>query len=126
MVFYVVFLTPNRYNGDKHILNLEPVLKNIRRMHEQGNEHFWPFYIEYWGNIFGNIALFAPFGFLLCWLYPKLHRLRIVFYGLALSILIESIQFILHIGVCDIDDVILNVSGAIIGTFLYRKLAMIR
>lgn len=121
LLFYAVFLTPNRYDGgtSTHI-NIIPLLKTAKRFFERGDEHFWPYYIEYWGNIFGNILLFIPFGFLLKCLYPQQSSVRLCAYGCLLSICIELIQFSLQIGVCDIDDVILNVIGTAAGIYLCR------
>lgn len=119
-LFYTVFLTPNRYRGREIEINLVPILTNIQRFYEQGNEYFWPYYIGYWGNIFGNIVLFAPFGFLVSLLYPEKPFRTIVLYGLLVSTGIETLQLILRIGVCDIDDVILNVTGVVTGIGAFR------
>ena len=40
--------------------------------------------------------------------------------GGCLSVIIESLQFVLETGVSDIDDVFFNVCGTIIGFILYR------
>ena len=120
-LFYAVFLTPNRYRGDESArINLLPLLRTVKLFHIQGNEHFWPYYIGYWGNIFGNIILFAPFGFLFKGLYARKSSLSICAYGCLLSVIIEGVQLILRIGVCDIDDIILNVLGVAAGLKLYR------
>ena len=121
-LFYVVFLTPNRYKGGTAAQpNLVPVVETVKQFYEQGNQHFWAYYIGYWGNIFGNIILFIPFGFLLHYLLPAKPRKTILLYGLFTSIGIELTQLFLQIGVCDIDDVILNVMGTATGIFLFTK-----
>ena len=120
-LLYTVFLTPNRYRGDASLqLNLIPVVTTVERFYEQGNQYFWEYYIGYWGNIFGNIFLFIPFGFLLTYLYPKKCFIAVVSYGSLLSISIEIMQLVLRIGVCDIDDVLLNVTGVVTGVVLCR------
>lgn len=125
VLFYVVFLTSNRYRGDTSAhINLIPIVETIRLFYEQGNQHFWDYYIGYWGNIFGNILLFLPFGFLLKKLYPQKSLRRICLYGSLLSIIIECLQLILRIGVCDVDDVILNVTGVATGVLLYQVIKM--
>ena len=93
----------------------------FRRFYEQGNQHFWDYYIGYWGNIFGNVILFLPFGFLIKILNPQKRALTLVLYGFLVSTCIEVLQLLLQIGVCDIDDVILNVTGAGLGIFIYNK-----
>jgi glycopeptide antibiotics resistance protein len=72
----------------------------------------------FYRNIVGNILMFIPFGFTSY--YLKLEKKRVIFYlTLVVSIFIELIQ--LKIGrAFDVDDIILNLVGSIIGYFLYR------
>ena len=72
----------------------------------------------------GNIGWFIPFGFLLSMLLKKSVFFKVVMFGLAFSFVIEMLQFILRKGVAELDDLILNVLGAIIGYFLYRFLSI--
>ncbi len=121
-VFYTVFLTPNRYSANQgRVINVVPVVDTIKRFYGQGNQHFWDYYIGYWGNIFGNIVLFMPFGFLLSYLCSQKRWQRILLYRLFTSIGIELAQLVFCIGVCDIDDVILNVTGAATGIIIYKN-----
>ncbi|PGZ91738.1 VanZ family protein [Bacillus sp. AFS029533] len=63
-------------------------------------------------NIFGNIILFVPFGFIL----TSIKRSKkIILIGLFLSISIEVVQFMMSFRTSDIDDVILNTIGTYIG-----------
>lgn len=60
-----------------------------------------------------NIELFIPFGFLTT---KCCNRYRLVLiYGLLLSTVIEVSQFLLKLGWFDVDDIVNNVTGAIIG-----------
>lgn len=71
-------------------------------------------------NIFGNVFLFSPFGWLgLC--IKKFNRFIpiTVFFLIAISI-IESIQYITGRGVADIDDIFLNTVGMLIGFVLFK------
>ena len=68
-------------------------------------------------NLYGNIAMFVPIGLLLVWLWtsPLIARiLMATIAGAGLSLIIELIQLTLS-RVADIDDVILNGSGALLG-----------
>jgi len=70
-------------------------------------------------NVFGNILLFIPYGFFASY-YLKLEKIYPVL-GLSflISITIETTQ--LFIGrVFDIDDIILNLIGGLIGFSLYH------
>lgn len=73
----------------------------------------------FYRNIIGNILMFVPFGFFTSY-YLKLDKKRIIFYiTLVISIIIELIQ--LKIGrAFDVDDIILNLVGSLLGYFLYR------
>ena len=70
-------------------------------------------------NIIGNILMFVPFGFFTSY-YLKLDKKRIIFYvTFVVSVVIELIQ--LKIGrAFDVDDIILNLVGSIIGYYIYR------
>ena len=66
-------------------------------------------------NLFGNILIFVPFGFFM----PMASRYRSFFltmtYSLGLSILVEAFQFVSRVGSFDVDDIILNTVGGVIG-----------
>ncbi len=71
-------------------------------------------------NIVGNVLMFAPIGFfapILCKKYEHLSRTVLV--GASISLLIECSQLFLARGT-DIDDLILNTLGAVIGYGCYR------
>lgn len=73
-----------------------------------------------WNNILGNICLFLPLG-----VYMQLFRTRKnCLFSIAIisliSLGIELIQFVFGIGVTDIDDIILNSLGGVIGVLLYQ------
>ena len=77
--------------------------------------------IEFIKNIFGNIILFIPYGFLGI-LYPKLNQFKWLFLTFFITInIIEFSQFYFKRGYADIDDVILNTFGAAIGFLIYKK-----
>lgn len=78
-------------------------------------------------NIFGNILLTLPLGYLLPLMLNKIANIKSIFsIGLFFSIGIESIQFILSaiLGytykITDVDDIILNVTGASIGYICFK------
>ena len=67
-------------------------------------------------NIVGNVAAFFPFGFL----YPQAVPERRAFWkvtlrGFVFSLMIETMQLVLMVGIFDVDDIILNVSGVMLG-----------
>lgn len=70
-------------------------------------------------NLYGNIAWFVPFGFLVPLIRQRRGFLATVMGGALLSVMIETVQFFIGTGVTDIDDVIFNTIGTIIGYLLF-------
>ena len=64
-----------------------------------------------WLNLFGNIALFAPVGFIAY----RGSVARAVLVGLVCSLGIEAAQYLFSFGYSDTDDVICNTAGAWLG-----------
>lgn len=67
-------------------------------------------------NVLGNIIGFIPFGmFVKAFLKGERKFLSTILLGLIFTCSIELIQLITKVGICDIDDVILNTLGVFIG-----------
>lgn len=69
-------------------------------------------------NVMGNVLLFVPYGFFSCYIL-KTRKFYVPFILLIVaSVTIETVQY--YIGrVFDIDDIILNIVGGIIGYIIY-------
>lgn len=77
-------------------------------------------------NTIGNILIFLPLGIFLPILFKKYNVLSKVFISsIILSFLIEILQFILQIGQFDIDDILLNSIGTVIGFFIIKTIIKI-
>ncbi|NCU17387.1 VanZ family protein [Pallidibacillus pasinlerensis] len=101
------------FNPDR--INLEPFNKIIETQILVENGHISYLFIE----VFGNICMFIPIGFFLPLLWDKFKNpFLTVFVCLFISFSIETIQLILPRGT-DVDDIILNTSGGLIGYILY-------
>lgn len=75
-------------------------------------------------NLFGNIVVFMPLGFLLAALQKKKSSLATVLICSFFIILFaEFMQLIMKVGVFDIDDIILNLIGCLAGFHAHRILA---
>jgi glycopeptide antibiotics resistance protein len=69
----------------------------------------------------GNFFLFVPFSWSLQSLRgKKIKELNTFIYIVITVSTIESIQYFFNVGTFDIDDFILNISGGIIGVFIFR------
>lgn len=77
---------------------------------------------ELYRSMLMNVFLFVPIGLSLPFaLSENKHPVVItVVMALVFSVSIEVIQFIFALGVCEMDDVIMNTLGAMIGTLGYR------
>lgn len=73
-------------------------------------------------NIMGNIGIFIPFGILIPMLFEEVHKRTVIFYGFMFSVCFELCQYIFALGISDINDVILNTFGAVIGVSIYGVL----
>jgi len=81
--------------------------------------------IKFLKNIVGNIVLFIPFGFFVSYYLKNKKMFTSVILTLITSTTIEVVQY--YIGrVFDIDDIILNLVGGIIGFLLFIGFDAIR
>lgn len=71
-----------------------------------------------WFMLLGNIIMFMPIGFFPALLWRRWKCWKSVLLGFCTSVSIEFIQFFIGRST-DIDDVILNTTGAIIGFWMY-------
>ena len=126
VLVYVVFFAEamGRTPQDGYVYNLTP-LKEIKRF----MKYIWD--NDALGraarlNIFGNIITFIPFGIYLPYTSEsKLGFISTVLYTFSLSLTIELVQLITKVGSCDVDDIILNALGGVIGYilwYIYTKL----
>ncbi|EDR96683.1 VanZ family protein [Anaerostipes sp. AF04-45] len=72
-------------------------------------------------NLVGNVFAFSPFGFLLPVMTEKKRGLiKVVLGSFLFSLIIESCQYIFKVGVFDVDDLLLNTIGGLIGYIIYK------
>lgn len=77
-------------------------------------------------NLFGNIVAFIPFGALIRWVINRSVRwYQVVGYTFLLSLSVEILQLIAKVGVFDVDDLLLNTFGGLIGFWIYYLLRTI-
>ncbi|MBE7149533.1 VanZ family protein [Bacillus mycoides] len=103
--------------GDWHsihggLINLVPFRSTIRYLTEFDSYNLDIVLM----NTLGNVIIFIPFGFLLPLLFKQINNVKMaskIF--IKFILLIESLQLLTFTGVFDIDDIILNMLGALIG-----------
>ncbi len=75
----------------------------------------------FWKNVVGNMLMFLPFGFFVSY-YLKVDKIHLPFMlVLVTSLAIEIVQMMIG-RVFDVDDIILNLVGGMIGYLIYKVL----
>ena len=70
-------------------------------------------------NLFG-ILVFFPIGFLVpIWRLEKTGCIRIIIYTFLFSLCIETLQLVTKVGVFDVDDLMMNTFGGLLGWISY-------
>lgn len=119
LTYFLIFadLMRRTHSQEKYAYNLE-LFKEIKR------------FIKYYKvlglqtvilNLAGNIIGFMPMGFLL----PTVSRRAKHFYLTILlcftfSFLVETVQLIWKVGIFDVDDMLLNTIGGVLGYIFYK------
>lgn len=103
-------------NTENYRYNLE-FLKEIRRFiryrEKVGLESFVV-------NILGNVFAFSPFGFLLPIIDKKYTSfISTLFISVFFSLSVELLQMVSKVGIFDVDDILLNSIGCILGYLIY-------
>lgn len=72
-------------------------------------------------NLLGNVILFIPAGLLMPKLWPKQRNFfRFFFTCTGAILLVETVQLLSLLGSFDVDDLILNLFGMLLGFILYH------
>lgn len=71
-------------------------------------------------NIVGNMLAFVPFGFFVP-LVNSEHKnvLRVGLLSMVFSAIVEVVQLVSKVGSFDVDDIILNTLGGLVGALIY-------
>lgn len=85
------------------------------------------YFVHCFINLAGNVLLFIPAGWLLPKVFPKQRNFfRFFVTCTGLIFLVETLQLFTLLGSFDIDDVILNLAGMIMGFLVYHIGAALR
>lgn len=77
-------------------------------------------------NLLGNIVAFMPFGALIRWVINRKTRwYQATAYTFLFSLCVELLQLVAKVGVFDVDDLILNTLGGLMGFWVYYLLLLI-
>jgi len=70
-------------------------------------------------NLLGNVLIFIPFGFLISMASKHKSFFRALFYSFGLSFTVEIFQLVSRVGIFDVDDLLLNTLGGVLGYTLF-------
>ena len=79
---------------------------------------FWELQVHYWKDTVKNILFFIPLGFLI-------GGKRGIIIGLCLTVLVEYSQYIFVLGYCELDDIMNNFIGTVVGVGIEKLVRMI-
>ena len=101
----------------EYAYNLE-LFKEIKRFYQYREQLGMEAFLL---NVVGNVVAFVPFGFFL----PIVSRRGRKWYnttclGFGMSLCIETVQLVCKVGSFDVDDLLLNTIGGIVGYIFYR------
>ena len=108
--------------GEEYRCNLV-LFKEIRRFVEY-RETLGLFAV--FTNLFGNILIFVPYGFFISVASRMRGFLMTLFYSFGLSLGVEVFQLLTRVGSFDVDDLLLNTIGGILGYVLFLICNVIR
>ena len=108
----------NYYSNLRQMTNYVP-FKTIRLYIRALQHHYVETGIPL-ANLFGNLILFVPMAVFLPMLFPSMRRFWVWLLTMAgILLAVEGLQLLLACGTCDVDDLLLNLSGALIGYGIY-------
>ncbi len=102
--------------GSVNLIPLETI-KLYMRLRQSSNSYFMQ---HAYVNLIGNVVMFIPLGIFLPWIWQRLRSFfKVLLIVVVIIVCIEALQYAFSLGSCDIDDLILNVPGAMIGYGLW-------
>lgn len=78
-------------------------------------------------NLFGNIVCFIPFGiFVPIITEHKKNTFQVTWAAFVFSGMVEISQLLFKVGIFDVDDILLNTIGGLLGYIIYKTFAFIK
>lgn len=125
--FLIYFLFLSDWYGregvmDEYRYNLE-LFREIKRFITY-REQLGTFAV--FSNLFGNILIFMPFGFFISMASSSRGFFKTLFCSLLLSLCVEILQLVTRVGSLDVDDLLLNTIGGVLGYIIFMICNQIR
>lgn len=77
-------------------------------------------------NLAGNILIFVPYGFFISMASKSRGFFKTLFFSMGLSLCVEITQLFTRVGSFDVDDILLNTIGGVIGYIIFSICNRIR
>lgn len=118
--FLIYFLFLAEWYGrteisEEYRYNLE-LFKEIRRFITY-REQLGMFVVA--ANLLGNILIFVPYGFFVSMAGRRRGFFKTLFFSMFLSLAVETVQLITRVGSFDVDDILLNTVGGVLGYIVF-------
>lgn len=118
--FLIYFLFVAEWYGrteisEEYRYNLE-LFKEIKRFITY-REQLGTFVVA--ANLLGNILIFVPYGFFVSVAGRTRGFFKTFFFSMFLSLAVETVQLIARVGSFDVDDILLNTIGGVLGYILF-------
>nr|WP_207952754.1 VanZ family protein [Paenibacillus agricola] len=120
---YLLFFGFSRAGRTERMMNLVPfkTIGNYISGYRYYNFDTWII------NLFGNVAAFIPFGLLVPLIFPRVQGYFQIIWRFTLALLlVEATQWVFKVGSFDVDDILLNVLGALLGFAMLQRLRRLR
>ena len=120
VVFLIYFLFLAEWYGrtgisEKYRYNLE-LFREIKRFIIY-REQLGAFAV--FANLAGNILIFVPYGFFISVASRERGFFKTLFFSMGLSLCVEIIQLFTRVGSFDVDDILLNTIGGVLGYIIF-------
>lgn len=120
VIFLIYFLFLAEWYGrteiaEEYRYNLE-LFREIRRFIVY-REQLGTFAV--FANLAGNILIFVPYGFFVSMASRERGFFKTLFFSMGLSLCVEIIQLFTRVGSFDVDDILLNTIGGVLGYIVF-------
>lgn len=127
IIFLIYFLCLAEWygrtgTGEEYRYNLE-LFKEIRRFITY-REQLGMFAV--FANLFGNILIFVPYGFFISMAAVRRGFFKTLFLSFGLSLCVETVQLFTRVGSFDVDDILLNTIGGVLGYIVFVVCNLLR
>ena len=111
-------------NYNLNIVPLKTIKMYLAMLRRTTNQYL---FVHALVNLAGNVILFVPLGFFLPNIWEKKRSpITVLLIVTIVIVLVELVQYVTLLGSCDVDDLLLNLLGAMVGYIIWRFTAKLR